>query len=237
MQAIILSGGLGTRLHPLTLETPKPMLLINNIPLLEYQIRLLKQHGIKDIIFCTGYLNCKIEEYFGDGSSFDVSIQYREDGSKALGTAGAVKNCDELIVSESFLVLNGDILTDINLSELIRVHKWGKQPITMTMLETCETAGFGLLDYDENNGKVKKFLEKPENQSSGTINAGIYVLQKEVLFSIPDGFSMFETDVFPQFAKAGMIQGMLVFDEVNKWIDIGTHVRYNKAQEISKNFF
>lgn len=233
MQAIILSGGLGTRLHPLTLDTPKPMLLINEIPHLEYQIRLLKKHGIVDIIFSTGYLHHKIEEYFGDGSDFGVKILYKEDGKVALGTAGAVKNCWDFIRNDSFLVLNGDILTDIDLSDLVRIHKKYKQPITLTMLDTKETSGYGLLDYDD-NGKIRRFIEKPDSPEAGAINAGIYMLEKDVLFSIPEGFSMFETDVFPQFASAGMIQGMLAFDDSNQWIDIGTHVRYNQAQEVAK---
>lgn len=234
MQAIILSGGLGTRLHPLTLDTPKPMLPINGIPLLEYQIRLLKKYGVEDIIFSTGYLHHKIEDYFGNGNKLGVKIQYKEDGEVALGTAGAVKNCEDLIVSDSFLVLNGDILTNINVGRLIEVHNQYKQPITLTAIEVLDATGFGLLDIDKRSGKILDFIEKPEeNRYAGPVNAGIYAIRKDVLNSIRDGFSMFEQDIFPYFVEARMVQSFYCLDD-NLWLDIGTHVRYNEAQEVSK---
>jgi NDP-sugar pyrophosphorylase family protein len=237
MQAIILSGGLGTRLHPLTLNTPKPMLPINGVPHLEYQIRLLREHGITDIIFSTGYLHKQIEDYFGDGSKFGVRIQYKEDGEVQLGTAGAVKNCEDLITSESFIILNGDILTNISLESLMRVHTNFKQPITLTMLQVIDATGFGLLDYDKRNGRIKAFIEKPDKPCSGAINAGIYMMNTDVLHSIPEGFSMLENTVFPRFAQANMLQGFMCVDDYAVWIDIGTHERYAQAQEIAKKYF
>jgi mannose-1-phosphate guanylyltransferase len=231
MQAIILSGGKGERLYPLTKDMPKPMLPINGKPHLEYQIRLLKLHGITDIIFSTGYLHEKIEEYFGDGSKFGVNIQYQEDGDEPLGTAGALRNCWSLIYSDDAIVMNGDILTNIDLTRLVEVHKYYRQPITMALIDVPDMSGFGIVQYDD-KGKITAFTEKADRNHfyGNKVNAGIYIIKKDVIYSIPNGFSMLEKDVFPKFVESKMVQAFLCSSDYTYWLDIGTPKRYKQAQ-------
>jgi mannose-1-phosphate guanylyltransferase/phosphomannomutase len=235
MQAIILSGGKGTRLYPLTKNCPKPMLRIGNKPHLQYQIELLKQHGITDIIFSTGYLHEQIEEYFESGLKFGVNIQYKEDGAKPLGTGGAIANCVDLIESENVLVLNGDILTNINLSNMIELHTRTLVPMTMALTPVINPEQFGVAKV--NRGKIIDFIEKPEDGRvcGNLINAGIYIINRDVIqYSIPNEFCMIEKDVFPKFANASLLNAYIA---EFYWIDIGTHDRFEKVQKDVNNFF
>jgi mannose-1-phosphate guanylyltransferase/phosphomannomutase len=235
MIAVILSGGLGTRLHPLTLTTPKPMLPIDNIPHLEYQIRLLKQHGFSDIIFSTGYLHNDIVDYFGNGSRHGVIIRYKQDGVEPLGTAGALKNTLPLIDEDTVLVLNGDILTNIDLTEMKKQFlKAPLSPVMMALTPVDNPTQYGVAEL--NGNKITSFIEKPSDDSFGNlINAGIYMMYRPVIeHYIPDGFSMIEKTVFPEFAKSNML-GAFVDDYY--WLDIGTHERYAQAQEDAKKYF
>lgn len=229
MQAIILSGGLGTRLRPLTDTTPKPMLPIGGVPHLEYQIQLLKKHGIDEIIFSTGYLHEQIVEHFGDGSKFGVSIQYREDGGKPLGTGGAIKNCADLIEYEDVLVMNGDILTDIDLTEMI---KWWDVcrldwSLMIALAEVSNPQDYGSVNR-KSNGVITRFYEKSDTPASNQVNAGIYIMDAEAMlrFHIPDGFSMLEETVFPSFAQSWSLLG---YEHKGYWLDIGTPERYAQA--------
>jgi NDP-sugar pyrophosphorylase family protein len=223
-QAIILSGGKGTRLRPFTFKTCKPMLPILGKPHLEYQIDLLKQHGFVDIIISTGYLHQQIVDYFGNGHKFGVNIQYREDGDSPLGTAGAIKNCEDLIESNHVLVLNGDILTDIDLSKLYSDRRNG---ITIALAKVDDPTSFGVALMNDNN-MIYKFVEKPSDKSYGDrINAGIYVLHRSVIEEMPSRtYWMFETDIFNHYAKKGLLKAYV--DDFY-WLDIGTHERYEEA--------
>lgn len=225
-QAIILSGGKGTRLRPLTYYTPKPILPIGGIPHLEYQINLLTKYQNDNIIISTGYLHKKIVDYFGDGSRFGVNITYREDGDMPLGTAGAVKNCEDLIEANEVLVLNGDILTNINLDMMYEKHKQG---ITMALASVDDPTSFGVAQLNQDNNIIK-FIEKPKDGSYGNkINAGIYLLDREVIDTIPsDTYWMFETNVFDDYIKKDKLYGHI--DDFY-WLDIGTHERYIQANE------
>jgi NDP-sugar pyrophosphorylase family protein len=214
------------------------MLPINGVPHLEYQIRLLREHGITDIIFSTGYLHKQIEDYFGDGSKFGVRIQYKEDGEVQLGTAGAIRNCADLIEDEDILVLNGDILTNINLTDMKQQFQSNLQlpmMIALTPVEDPTQFGVAIVSAHKQR-KVTKFVEKPVDNSYGNlINAGIYMMHTGIVNNfIEDGFSMIEQTLFPQFAKANML-GAYTSDFV--WIDIGTHERYAQAQEIAEKYF
>lgn len=238
MKAIILGGGRGTRLLPLTANTPKPMLPIGDKPHLEYIIKRLRTHGVTDIIFSTGYLHDKIVEYFGDGSDFGVKITYREDGDKPLGTAGAIKNCEDLLDNEPFIVFNGDILTNINLVSMAFGHliRSSLDNITIALVPVDNPSQFGVA-VTEHNFHIKEFVEKPTTLEYGNlINAGIYVMDKQVLHSIPKGeYCMVETDVFPQYAKEGRLY--YYSQPEMYWLDIGTHERYNQAQIDVKKYF
>lgn len=233
MQAIILSGGKGTRLHPLTLDTPKPMLPINDVPHLEYQIELLKKHGIVDIVFSTGYLHQCIEEYFGNGEDFGVNITYRVDGEIPLGTAGAIVNCLDVIYDD-FIVMNGDILTDINLSELIKFHQERDRPISMAIIDSDEPESYGVVSYE--GEVVNGFIEKSQVNISidNRVNAGIYLFGKDLLSKMPKGkYMMLETDIFPEYATNGLINAYICSKSKVNWLDIGTHVRYKAAQRLN----
>jgi NDP-sugar pyrophosphorylase family protein len=234
MQAIILSGGLGTRLHPLTLETPKPMLPINGKPHLEYQIELLRKHGYKDIIFSTGYLHNQIKDYFGKGFNHGVIIRYKQDGEKQLGTAGAIRNCLDLIDEEQVLILNGDILTNINLTEMERQFQTKMAPIMIALAPVDDPTQYGVAKVQD--GMIREFIEKPSDDSHGNlINAGVYMMNTAVIkHMIPEGFSMIEKTLFPLYASVNMLAAYV---DDYYWLDIGTHVRYNKAQEDAKKYF
>lgn len=228
MQAIILSGGKGTRLRPLTYHTPKPMLDVAGRPHLEHQVALLREHGITNIIFSTGYLHEEIVNHFGDGTKFGVKIQYRQDGNKELGTAGAIKNCEDLIESDTLIILNGDILTNINLSQLIEEHQSRKMcPITIALTKVSDPSRYGVALIK--NDLIERFIEKPDTFISNLINSGMYVINREVLnFIAKDEFCMLEKDVFPQYAKSKLI-APYVSDYY--WIDIGTVQTYLQVHE------
>ena len=235
MIAVILSGGLGTRLHPLTTDTPKPMLPINGIPHLEYQINLLKSHGFSDIVFSTGYLHSQIKDYFKDGSDHGVTIRYKEDGDTLLGTAGALKNVFDMLDEEEVLVLNGDILTNINLTEMKKRFVKQMNPIMIALATAEDPSQYGVAVLNKLGDKVSEFIEKPtDNKYGNLINAGIYMMLRPVINMIPEGFSMIEKTVFPEYAKAGMLGG---YTSDFYWIDIGTHERYVQVQEDARKYF
>jgi NDP-sugar pyrophosphorylase family protein len=239
VKAIILSGGKGTRLLPLTIDTPKPMLPLAGKPHLEYIIRLLRKHNITDIIFSTGYLHHKIHDYFGDGSKFGVSISYKEDGQIPLGTAGAIKNCEDFLDDEDFLVFNGDILTNIDLSAMIKEHKENRCSISLALAKVRNPWHFGLAILDEEQ-RITHFIEKPKPSFfvdnpdlPQVINAGIYIMKKETLKRIPPNeFYMVETNVFPRYAYDTDLYGFLSEDY---WLDIGTHDRYKQGNLDAKH--
>jgi mannose-1-phosphate guanylyltransferase len=236
MKAIILSGGKGTRLKPLTDNIPKPMLPIGGKPHLEHIVELLKEHGVEHIIFSTGYLHEQIVEHFGDGSKYGIKIDYKVDGDKPLGTAGAIKNCEDFFEPlESFIVFNGDILTDIDLSMMVFQHLVNFQPLTIALVPVEEPSQFGVAVTE--GDMVTKFIEKPPTFDYGNlINAGVYIMDKEVLEHIPKNeYIMVETDVFPHYADEGRL--LYYKQDGMYWIDIGTHDRYDQAnKDFKKNF-
>lgn len=227
MQAVILVGGQGTRLRPLTLTVPKPMLPLMNRPFLEFQIGLCKRHGITDIVLSTAYKPEVFEEYFGDGSRFGVRLTcVTED--EPLDTCGAVKNVERHI-DGTFLVFNGDVLTDIDLTSLVAFHreKEGKATLYLTRVE--DPTAYGLVPLDR-RGRITEFLEKPswDQVVTDLINAGAYVLEPELLGRVPDGecFS-FERQLFPGLLEDGF--AMYGFPSDAYWMDIGTPAKYLQA--------
>jgi len=202
-KAVIMAGGKGVRLRPITYEIPKPMVPIRGRPLLEHTIEMLRKQDIREVILSIGYLGNKIKEYFGNGSKFGVKINYVEE-TKPMGTAGALKLVKPL-VDESFIVLLGDNLMDINLGELYSFHKESKAKATMALKSVNDPAPFGVTVLKGN--KIVQFTEKPKTPPSNLVNAGAYVLEPEVLDMIPQGHSMMEKDVFPQLASKGELNG------------------------------
>ena len=228
MKAILLAGGKGTRLRPLTLHTPKPIVPIFNRPFLHYQIDLLKQvPEIDEIILSLNYQPRRIEEVFGDGSDVGIKIRYVVEPAP-LGTAGAVKYAgDEL--TESVVVFNGDVLTQIDLDAVIRLHRSRKAKATIVLTPVENPSAYGLVETDA-AGNITRFLEKPKPEEITTdkINAGIYVLEPDTFDRIPSDISWsIERSYFPSLIQRGETFVAYVYD--GYWIDIGTPEKYRQV--------
>lgn len=224
IKAVILVGGQGTRLRPLTVNTPKAMMPVVNTPLLIHVINNLKSHGVKSIVLAQGHLSHPIEQYLGDGSEHGVELIYSNETSP-LGTAGAVKNAEDHL-DETFLVLNGDIFTDLDISEMLKFHKENKAKLTIALTPVSNPASYGLVTADA-GGKIASFLEKPspEQITTNLINAGTYVVEKSVLDMMPkDKKWSFEREVFPTLLENE--EPLYAFESDAYWIDIGRPEHY-----------
>jgi mannose-1-phosphate guanylyltransferase len=204
---IILVGGLGTRLRPFTETVPKPMIDICGKPFLEYKIEQIKNAGVKKIILCVGYLGNKVEEHFGDGKKFGVEISYSYE-KELLGTAGAIKNAEALINSDSFIVMNGDTYTCINLNKLLDFHSQHNFLITMAVANATNPKEQELVELENNiitNFYTRNTLEHENHlkeTSTPLINHGVYVINKEVLILIPQGIkTSLEQGIFPRLVN------------------------------------
>ncbi|MCL5947515.1 MAG: sugar phosphate nucleotidyltransferase [Chloroflexi bacterium] len=227
MLAVVMAGGEGSRLRPLTLHRPKPMVPILNIPVMQHIINLLKQHNITDIVVTVHYLASVIEEYFGDGSDFGVHIRYALEETP-LGTAGSVKNARQYL-TEPFLIISGDAITDINLSKVIRFHEERKAKATIVLVHVENPLEYGVVITDE-EGHVQRFLEKPSwgEVFSDTVNTGIYLLDPSVLDLIPEGKPFdFSSEVFPQLLARG--DKMVGYVADGYWCDVGSLPDYLRA--------
>jgi mannose-1-phosphate guanylyltransferase len=230
MQALILAGGKGTRLRPLTVYTPKPVVPICNRPFLLYQIDTLRRAGVTDITLSLSYQPHKIEQQLGDGSDFGVKINYTVE-PQPMGTAGAYKFAEDLI-REPTVVFNGDIVTDLDLKAVIREHNERKAAATIVLAPVENPASYGLVETEQ-DGRVRRFLEKPKADeiSCNTINAGTYILDPKILDIVPAGENFsFEYGVFPALLERGEsfyahIPGAAY------WIDIGTPARYLQVHD------
>lgn len=227
MQALILAGGKGTRLRPLTMHTPKPIVPIANRPFLLYQLELLKRADVRDVILSLSYQPQKIEDRIGDGTDYGVRISYTVEASP-LGTAGAYRNAAGLI-SKTTVVLNGDVLTDIDLNDVIRFHRERGAAATIVLTPVPNPTAYGLVETDGEQ-RVSRFLEKPkpDEVTCDTINAGIYILEPRVLDYIPDGEPfMFEYGVFPKLLERA--EPFYAYTWRGYWRDIGTSASYRQA--------
>lgn len=233
MQAVILAGGFGTRLRPLTLTTPKPLLPVMGRPVLYHQIDLLKKHGVKHIVLCLNYKADEIKKYLKKNPVDGVYLDYAVEPFP-YGTAGAVKNAQRFIESGFFLVLNGDILLDIDISSVVRFFNHKKAKAVLALKEVKDPSRYGLVSMDRKM-RIQQFLEKPSYEQIDqltvkTINAGLYVLHKDVLSMIPQKkFFSFERDVFP----ALLLENQALYGFLQKfyWIDMGTPDKYFKVHE------
>src|SRR3984893_18000698 len=220
MQALILAGGKGTRLRQLTVYTPKPIVPICNRPFLLYQIDTLRRAGITDITLSLSYQPNKIEQLLGDGSDHGVALKYTVE-PQPMGTAGAYKFAEELI-REPTVVLNGDILTDLDLKAVIREHDERNAAATIVLAPVSNPTAYGLVET-ETDGRVRRFLEKPkaEEITVNTINAGTYLLHPSMLDLIPPGENYsFEYGLFPSL----LARGEPFFAHIPQrtyWMDIG----------------
>jgi mannose-1-phosphate guanylyltransferase len=225
MQALILAGGEGTRLRPLTMTVPKPVVPLANRPFITYMIDWLHRHGFDDIVMSCGFLADGVREVLGAGDLNGVTVRY-VDEPEPLGTAGAVKLA-EPVLDERFAVLNGDVLTDLDMSVLREFHQRSGALATLGLFPVEDPSSYGVVVTDD-AGRVQEFLEKPAPGTAPTnhVNAGMYVLEHEVLSRIDGGRAVsFEREVFPSLVGAGLYA--LALD--GYWMDIGTPERYLQA--------
>ncbi len=223
-KAVLLVGGRGTRLKPLTDTIPKALLKVHDKTIIEHLFDLLRKYGIRDVVLCTGYLKDKIKDYFGDGSKIGVNITYVEENSP-LGTAGPLRLARKYL-KDSFIVSNGDELKNINIPRMFRLHKRKNALATIALTTVDDPSHYGVARLD--GSRIVEFVEKPVKAPSNLINAGFYILEPEVIDMIPDGFSMLEKDVFPKLAQLGRLRG---FPFAGQWFDIGNIERYKIAQK------
>lgn len=226
VQAVIMAGGLGTRLRPLTEEVPKPMLSVGGRPLMERIIEQLREAGIQQINITTHYKSEKIVEHFGDGSKFGVELNYVPEG-RPLGTAGALGLMETL--QEPMLVINGDILTQMNFRAMLAYHQKHKADLTIAVCKYDLNVPYGVVETD--GAFTRSLIEKPS--LSFLVNAGIYLLESSVHHYIPHGQHFDMTDLIQRLLEEK--RPVASFPIVEYWLDIGQHADYEQAQEDIEN--
>ena len=225
--AILLVGGMGTRLMPLTSKTPKPMLQVAGVPFTEHQIRKAAQAGISEIVLATSYKAELFEPYFGDGAKFGIKIKYAVEES-ALGTGGGIRNAAALLDDcDQVVIFNGDVLSGHDLAAQIQSHINNKADITLYLTKVEDARAYGCVELLADN-QVKSFLEKMENPVSNMINAGCYIFNRKVIDQIPaNQVVSVERDTFPSFLSSGVkVYGYL---DNSYWLDIGNPQALVKA--------
>jgi len=224
MKAVILVGGEGTRLRPLTCNTTKAMVPILNKPFLEHLLGCLKGHDVTDIILALSYLPERIRDYFGDGAEMGVRLSYLIE-EEPLGTGGAVKNAEKYL-DESFLMLNGDIFTDMSITAMIDFHRQRRAAVTIAVTPVEDPTPYGLIETDD-RGRISRFTEKPSRAQVTTnmINAGIYILEPDILTRIPSGKKVsIEKETFQQLLARK--EAMYAYPASAYWLDMGTPEKY-----------
>lgn len=225
MQALILAGGEGTRLRPLTATVPKPVVPLVDRPFIAFMLDWLRGHGVDDVVISCGFLASGVRNVLGDGSAYGVRLRYVEE-PRPLGTGGAIKFAESLL-DERVLVLNGDVLTDIDLTAQLAHHDRAGAKVTLALIGVEDPSAYGLV-HCEDDGKVLDFVEKPSPDQIDTnlVNAGAYVLERSVLAGVPAGRSVsLEREVFPTLVG----DGLYGFATDGYWLDIGTPDRYLQA--------
>lgn len=228
MKAVIMAGGEGRRLKPVTGDMPKPLVPLCGRPVMEHIILLLKKHGISQICAALKYRPDDIKSCFGDGSRLGVKLEYRIE-STPLGTAGGVKNCEDFYGDEELLVISGDAACDIDLTHLISEHRKRKPAVTIALYPSSEPLRYGLALCDR-EGFIRSFIEKPDwrNVVTNLVNTGIYIISPEAMSLVPRGREFdFAKDLFPLLLERG--QKLLGIPCTGYWCDIGTPKSYYKC--------
>jgi mannose-1-phosphate guanylyltransferase len=227
VQALILVGGEGTRLRPLTSTVPKPVVTLVDRPFMAYMLEWLRGHGVDDVILSCGFMADGVREVLGDGSALGVRVRYVEE-PEPLGTGGALKYAEDLL-DERFFMLNGDVLSDMDLTAQLRQHVQTGARATLALMAVDDPSAFGLVRRHP-DGSVKQFLEKPSADQvldTNLVNAGAYILEREVLGGMaPAGTRIsIEREVFPTLVD----KGLYGYEATGYWLDIGTPQRYLQA--------
>ena len=229
MKAVVMAGGEGTRLRPMTANQPKPLLPVVNRPIMEHVLRLLKRHGFDETVVTVQFLAAMVRNYFGDGDDVGMELRYATEETP-LGTAGSVKNAEDELKDDGFLVISGDALTDMDLTEMVRFHKENGALVTVGLTRVPDPLEFGIVIADE-DGRIQRFLEKPTwgQVFSDTVNTGVYIMEPEVLAEVSAKESVdWSHDVFPKLLQRGAPIYGYVSDRY--WEDVGTLESYLKAQ-------
>jgi NDP-sugar pyrophosphorylase family protein len=230
--AVLLVGGLGTRLQSVLPSTPKPLARVGNMPFLELLVLQLRSQGILRIVMCTGHLAGQIEQEFGDGKKWGVAIDYSQE-SQPLGTAGAVKLAEGYLKqAAAFLVMNGDSFLELDLRQFIQFHRKHGGLVSMAVRKVPDAARYGTVHMGANH-RVVGFSEKTGATAPGIINGGVYVFNRAVLDQVPQGPASFEKDVFPRVLE----QGVYAQEQHGMFIDIGTPEDYARAQTLCQSLY
>jgi mannose-1-phosphate guanylyltransferase/phosphomannomutase len=229
VKAVVMAGGEGTRLRPMTASMPKPLLPIVNKPIMEHVLRLLHRHGFSETVVTVQFLASLVRNYFGDGEDFGMQLHYATEETP-LGTAGSVKNAEHLLRDDTFLVISGDALTDFDLTDLVKFHHDKGALVTVCLTRVPDPLEFGITIVDDDY-RVQRFLEKPTwgQVFSDTVNTGIYVMEPEVFDYVTEGEPVdWSGDVFPRLLEDG--RPVYGYVAEGYWEDVGTHESYVRAQ-------
>ena len=223
--ALLLVGGMGTRLRPVLPSKPKPLAPVGDIPFLELLVLQLRAHGVRRLVMCTGHQADQIKAEFGDGRKWDILIEYSHE-PRPLGTAGAIKFAEPMLSQSSdFLVMNGDSFLELDFRKFVHFHSEHNGLASIAVHRVPDAARYGTVHVDELN-RVVCFSEKMGIQEPGVVNGGVYVFRREIVRHIPDGAASLEKDVLP-----GVLEhGAFAFEEPGMFIDIGTPEDYSRAQ-------
>jgi D-glycero-alpha-D-manno-heptose 1-phosphate guanylyltransferase len=226
-KAVLLVGGLGTRLRSVVPSRPKPLAPVGNRSFLALLVEQLRHQGMRHLIMCTGYLADRIENEFGDGQQWGVTIEYSKEPNP-LGTAGAVKFAQRYLQDlPDFLVMNGDSFVEADFHGLFRFHRSHGGLVSMVAVEVENACRYGTVDIDDSS-RVTRFLEKTGNQAPGVVSAGVYIFDRAIFEHIPEGPASLENNVFPGL----LAQGVFAFKQKGVFIDIGTPEDYARAQQL-----
>ena len=229
LEAILLVGGQGTRLRPLTLGTPKPLLPTAGVPFLAHQLARARSFGVRRIVFATSYKASMFEPAFGDGAAFGLSVEYMTEETP-LGTGGAIRHAAEALTSapgDPVLILNGDILSGHDIGAQVRAHIDRRAAVTLHLTEVDDPTRFGCVPTDD-TGRVTAFLEKTPNPVTNRINAGCYVFTRSVIDRIPrDEVVSVERQTFPGLIESGEL--VLGYADRTYWLDVGTPAAFVKG--------
>ncbi|MDO4267651.1 MAG: nucleotidyltransferase family protein [Eubacteriales bacterium] len=232
MQAILLAGGLGTRLRSVVSDRPKPMALIEGRPFMEYVVRGLSRHGVTDIIFAVGYKGSMVEEHFGDGSRFTapdgtpLRMRYAYE-KELLGTAGAIKNAGQLVTEDEFFVLNADTFYQIDYGRLVKLKRDAGLDMALVLREVPDVSRYG--EAVLTDGRLTGFNEKSPEPKAGAINGGVYLMDRRLLAEIPEGRVSLEQEMIPRWLMEKRPLGGFVND--GYFIDIGIPEAYYQFME------
>ncbi len=232
MQAVLLAGGLGTRLRSVVSDRPKPMALIGEKPFMEYVVHELSKHGVTDIIFAVGYKGSMVEEYFGDGSGFvapdgtPIRVHYAYE-EELLGTAGAIKNAGQFVTEDVFFVLNADTFYQIDYSRLVRMQRESDLEMALVLRQVPDISRYGAAVLQD--GRLTAFNEKSTEAKPGTINGGVYLMKRSLLDEIPEGKVSLENEMIPRWLGENRKLGGFVND--GYFIDIGIPEAYYQFME------